>query len=331
MSFLCAQPGGHRALARAAHAWNAAVPVPPWLASSMPYEAALPFFRRSWELDGFASESIEAYAIAAIQTGHREEASALAGACRSGPTGVRPTGEAIAARLEIDQGGFASGQRRLLAAVLGVERYGPKELRAYAPLQSLLLIARVLRNEPIVADPVVEAFVLSDPPRVELALEQEPHQVIPWVAFCMSASRPVADRCFARFEAWKRAGTFPKSELLDAYVLGATAYARGDLASATRAWGPVFRSLATTELLPWDALERFDPEAGVLAVPIVDEQVPTFAGVAVTAPREARRAARKGDPKRARELAEKVVAGWRTADVPVPAVAEMQALLATLK
>jgi hypothetical protein len=43
------------------------------------------------------------------------------------------------------------------------------------------------------------------------------------------------------------------------------------------------------------------------------------------------RAARRGDAKRARELAEEVVAGWRTADVEVPAVAEMQPLLKTLE
>jgi hypothetical protein len=192
------------------------------------------------------------------------------------------------------------------------------------------LLARVLRNEPVVAAPVVEAFVLSDPPRVEATRATSGEFHLPIVALCMSAPRALADRCLDRFDAWRKAGQLPSSDLLDAYLTGARAYAHGDLARAVRAWGPVFRVAGGSVLLPWDDLDRFNPEVGSVAEASIGNSAPSFAGVQVTAAREAKRAARKGDVKRARELAEKVIAGWRTADVEVPAVAQMQRLLRTL-
>lgn len=56
-----------------------------------------------------------------------------------------------------------------------------------------------------------------------------------------------------------------------------------------------------------------------------------FVGVPVTAARDAKRAARKGDKAKARELAQLVVDKWGNVDVEVPAVGEMQRLLATLR
>ena len=52
-----------------------------------------------------------------------------------------------------------------------------------------------------------------------------------------------------------------------------------------------------------------------------------FNGVGLAHVRSARRALAAGDTKRAKELARCIVEAWSTADVPVPAVAEMRALL----
>lgn len=53
-------------------------------------------------------------------------------------------------------------------------------------------------------------------------------------------------------------------------------------------------------------------------------------GATLAHARAARRAAARGDKARARKLAEQVVAAWLRADAPVPAVAEMRALLKRL-
>jgi hypothetical protein len=55
-----------------------------------------------------------------------------------------------------------------------------------------------------------------------------------------------------------------------------------------------------------------------------------FAGLSDATPREAQRALARGERARARELAQQVVDAWEVADVVVPAVAEMRALLAKI-
>jgi hypothetical protein len=52
------------------------------------------------------------------------------------------------------------------------------------------------------------------------------------------------------------------------------------------------------------------------------------AGVSDAAPREASRALARGDTKRAGELARAVVQAWEVADVDVPSVATMRAMVA---
>jgi hypothetical protein len=49
--------------------------------------------------------------------------------------------------------------------------------------------------------------------------------------------------------------------------------------------------------------------------------------VSEAAPREAKRALARGERDKARQIAEKVVKAWEVADVEVPAVTEMRALL----
>lgn len=317
------------AIARAAHAWNPRDPYPPWLDFGLGDAGALPFLRRGWELYGFAGEVLPLYAKTAIITGRREEASALAGACRAGPPKYRPVGEAISARLDIEQGRFAAGQKRLLAAVLAIDGYTSTDWRAFTPLHTLLAIARVLDDETSVADAVTQAFILADPPRLKLTGDDDPFLALPLLNFCGGASPEVAERCFDRFEDWKRQGKLPKSDLIDAQLAGGRAYAKGDVRGALKAWRPLFRVPGAAALLPFDALLKVDPD---LAFDVDTGQTITrFLGVPITAARDAKRAARKGDQQKARELAELVISKWRDVDADVPAVAEMKALLSKLK
>jgi hypothetical protein len=52
-----------------------------------------------------------------------------------------------------------------------------------------------------------------------------------------------------------------------------------------------------------------------------------FNGVGLAHLRAAKRAAARGDRARAEKLGRRVIEAWSTADVPVPAVAELKALL----
>ena len=56
-----------------------------------------------------------------------------------------------------------------------------------------------------------------------------------------------------------------------------------------------------------------------------------YGGASLSHVRSARRAMARGDRARAKQLAQQVVDAWGGADVPVPAVAEMKALLARLR
>lgn len=56
-----------------------------------------------------------------------------------------------------------------------------------------------------------------------------------------------------------------------------------------------------------------------------------YDGVSLSYVRSAQRAMKRGDRERAKRLAQQVVAAWGAADVPVPEVAEMKALLARLR
>ncbi len=322
-------PQSRVAMARAAHAWNAREPFPAWVNFGLDDAASLPFYRRSWELRSFAGDVLTMYAKAAILTGRREEASALAGACLTGPAPYRPLGEAISARLDIEDGRFLAGQKRLLAAILAIDAYSASDWRAFSPFHTLLLLARVMGNEPSVADPVVSAFVLADPPRAKFTAEDDVLAQTTLLNFCTGASPKIAERCFARFDEWKQQGKLSKSELLASQLAGGRAFVKGDVAAALKAWRPLFRVKGAAILLPFDELLKVEPDLAYDAS--VGETVTEFLGVPVNAARDAKRAARKGDKEKARAHAELVISKWRDVDVEVPAVAEMERLLKTLK
>ena len=87
---------------------------------------------------------------------------------------------------------------------------------------------------------------------------------------------------------------------------------------------------AILRVLPTEAFERAG-EPDLAARLDARKLAYTFiAGVSEAAPREAKRALAAGDKARAKALAESVVQAWEVADVDVPAVAEMRALLKSL-
>jgi hypothetical protein len=148
-------------------------------------------------------------------------------------------------------------------------------------------------------------------------------------ALCALAEPAVAKGCLAKVAALPRelTGLAETTELIDAgerYIAGdfrgAAERAR---ALANLVW---FRTRIGDFLV--DVFDRGGmPEmAEELDRPHVDDKV--LHGASLATLRSARRAWARGDKARARELARRVVEAWKLVDTTVPAVAEMEALLA---
>jgi hypothetical protein len=153
---------------------------------------------------------------------------------------------------------------------------------------------------------------------------------LPLLVLCARASPSIANRCFDRMEAARKAhpesAWWPASQV---YLEGARLRARGDVRGAVRAWRRLLNTVGMGLLatLPADDFEAAgEPE---LAARIDAERMsrPYFNGISPAHPGAARRAFRRRDYRKARELAALVIDKWSAADVPVPAVAEMRALL----
>jgi hypothetical protein len=146
---------------------------------------------------------------------------------------------------------------------------------------------------------------------------------------CMRAGR-LAKPCLERVARlgrvrrnwWYEGGT----ALLD----GARRFADGDVRGAAASWRNLVAAdnLEVVRVLPTEAFELAGEHD--LAARLDARKMPfTFvAGVSDAAPREASRALARGDTKRAGELARAVVQAWEVADVDVPSVATMRAMVA---
>jgi serine/threonine-protein kinase len=150
--------------------------------------------------------------------------------------------------------------------------------------------------------------------------------------FCMHLAKPRAERCLDRVERLGKAGHNWWYEGGTAMLAGARRYAAGDVRGAVDAWRPLVAgsNVEIVRGLPTAAFER----AGEMDLAArLDARKLAFAfiaGVSDAAPREAERSLARGDRQRARDLAASVVRAWEVADVAVPDVARMRALLASL-
>ena len=182
------------------------------------------------------------------------------------------------------------------------------------------------------ADQIVEQFLDPEPPPLDGAYLEVPLRI---PAICARASAAVAPRCFARFRALRdrlSGGILPQTE---AFTAGAERYARGDLRGAAAAWRPLVKApgvFATVMAEPMaTAFERTgEPDLAERLVAAVPDTSAELNGASLGLVRAARRAAAHGQRDQARALAQRVIAAWSIADAPVPAVAELRRLLASL-
>ncbi len=149
---------------------------------------------------------------------------------------------------------------------------------------------------------------------------------------CLNARADLASRCLALMDRLGHSYTNWWGEDGERLLKGAKRYVAGDLRGAVQIWRPLVAStddviLRVLPTAPFDRAGEHDLAARLDAAKLAYTFI---AGVSEAAPREAKRAFAAGDKARARKLAEDVVKAWEVADVEVPAVAEMRALLKQL-
>ena len=152
------------------------------------------------------------------------------------------------------------------------------------------------------------------------------------IALCMEARRDLASRCLDRVAGLGHAARNWWGEGGDEFLQGARRYAVGDVRGAVAKWRPLVAgpTLDIVRVLPTEAFAAVG-EPDLAARIDARKMAFTFiAGVSEAAPREAERALAAGDKARAKELAQKIITAWEVADVTIPAVAKMRALLKSI-
>jgi hypothetical protein len=188
-------------------------------------------------------------------------------------------------------------------------------------------VAALAGEQPRFSDDLVERFVLVDPPRIFRG-HFAPLQVL---HVCALARPEVARKCVARLEALIDQGYFRNGVLAQSkpWLASYRALLEGDGKRAADAARPTLES----DRYPLFVVEALERSGDVATAEAIDEKLMAKAiynGASSAHVRAAKRAMKRGDAKRARELAEKVVGAWAEADVQVDAVREMRELLAKL-
>jgi hypothetical protein len=186
-------------------------------------------------------------------------------------------------------------------------------------------LAGVLGKRREVADEIARRFVLGELP-VPAAWEA----VVPLVVVCMHASRDVGPRCLQRMrEERAEGGSWSGApQGTEDLVRGAERFVRGDKRGAAGIWQRFADTSYYTIQLPPEVFdEAGNSELASRLDGIFLRTSGPYSGIHPAWAREAKRAKKRGDLERARRLARRVVEAWSTADVPVPAVAEMRAIL----
>ena len=245
-----------------------------------------------------------------------------------GPAEVEAS-EAIFAIVEASEGAFEKAHARALAALMGNTMLGNAWEADHLLVNLVSALGRMLGDGGAGLDAVAKRFLLADPPRL---MAQTAAGII-LVNVCGFASPEIATPCFQRLRELLAKGAFgdgfsgAATQRLDV----AEHFARGDFAGAAK----LFRPLIATEQGNAFASQSFDAIGDIDTASLIDRypletEPPYYHGASLAQVREARRMVQRRDFAAAKKLAQTVIDAWSIADAPVPAVAEMKALIAAL-
>jgi len=235
--------------------------------------------------------------------------------------------EVILATVDASEAKFAKAAKRAQAALLGLERFGNVYDGSHTLIQVANDLVSILGTGPEWHDAFARRFVLADPPRLV------GQAMVPIVAAeaCTQATLAVAKACFARLRALVAQGYFTEGRPgdLDVRFNIAERFALGDMKGVAEVHRPYLATLtlgfaarAYDAIGDHDAAQRVDGGAFRWRA--------LFGGATRAHVRAAKRAVITKDYDAAQKLAQTVIDAWGVADVPVPNVAEMKALIASL-
>jgi serine/threonine protein kinase len=318
------------------------------------FAAWVPSEPRAWERMAFGDPALDselrvslmrrAYALAPGQpiwafklaealtrAGRPEEARAIAGdLLRLGPDMDGPS-QGVLVRVDAGEAHFGAAFERGQKLLATMERYGAPQ--DWLLLSVLLDVGLITGKVAPLADAFARRFVLADPPRIGPDVSSGRYVPDAIARVCANASRDVAKACFARLRELSATIPLEPPGVADkADMLGLERFGAGDLRGAADAWRSMVAGDVDRRLYP----VAFDAAGDADLAERVDERLMVakdgnYGGASLSHVRSARRAMARGDRARAKELAQQVVDAWGAADVPVPAVAEMKALLARLR
>ncbi len=317
------------AVLRAQRAWA------PWDAYGFAYAVplqtdpsfALSFARRAYTLSPFDTFIARTLADQLLSAGAREEARGIALAVGTGGYPVHKLeSELLLLRADASQARFGTALSRAQKAMVpspgdaGWVLVQRLEI-AWRALQIALIVGRGAQ----IADLAVKLFLDPEPSPLDGASMDIPLRI---PAICAHTSRSVAGRCFARFDTLRERlslGALPETTT---FRTGAERYAHGDLTGAAAAFRGLIRDPGPYMTVLGDEMietfESFGDKNIVERLEAAHQKTDhELGGASLKTVRAARRAAKLGNQAEAARLAEQVIVAWSTADVKVPAVAEM--------
>jgi serine/threonine protein kinase len=308
-----------------------------WMFDQNDGPTSLAYARRAYVLSPLDTQVASVLVDKLLAQGAREEARGIELSLESGRSPAhRLASESLRVRIDASEAKF----RAALDRAQRVMQITPDDV-GWVRVQRLDVAWRALELTEILggaataktADLIVAQFLDPEPSPLDGGHFDVPLRI---PSICARASAKVIGPCFARFRELRNhlsGGILPG---VDNFTDGAERYAHGDFDGAARAWRPLLQHPATFAAVMFDAMaETFEHTGETYQVKRLIAAVPDTSaelnGASLAFVREARWAAGHGEPDKARALAQKVIDAWSVADETVPAVAEMQGLLASLR
>ncbi len=244
------------------------------------------------------------------------EARAVAASLAEGEPQLRELGESMLVLVDAAQARFGAALTRARSLLDKAQRITASNQEA---IGNAVILSWLLGEPTTLADELSTRFVEPDPIRVDVG------GMRPVVLICVYASAAHRAPCFDALE--RLVARQPEAFRL--FVAGARAHAGGDFNAASRSWRTLAGQSFFHPILINDALQRAgELEAAAAADAQLVKMPGIFNGAAMAWVGAAKRAVERGDWAMARQVGQAVIAAWSGADVEVPAVAELRALLA---
>ncbi|MEM1025162.1 MAG: serine/threonine-protein kinase [Myxococcota bacterium] len=295
----------------ARHAWN---PHDIEYGRRVPAEQRMRFLERAYVLFGGSRSEFDVvaykYGHGLVQEGSLDRARTLATQLLAGHANHLRTTILLEAEVGLFEGRFTH--------VVDVLSSSPK-VRDHVPVvRHLLTLAALSPDLAPRIDEALGAFCSSQ-------VDEKPGFNASLLLLEVAGHRKgtLGQRCLQVFDRWQ--AELEHSGFFALCREGLTPWMKGDAVEAVKAWRRIRPPLWGCRM-PIQAFDRIDaPLASKLDAGHLADG--TYGGAHPAQVREAHRAAERGDWDAATRLAKRVMEAWSTADVGLPAVAEMQALL----